>query len=114
MKNDQPDYNPVVPGLGHFNPQADGMSSPGSSGIGFNPENLSSLGTVPVSNIYDHNGPDTPMVTVDAGDASVPSQVALFDQPSNAIFGGVTINSGGQGPTQPGAGSVIGDHHPGH
>lgn len=50
----------------------------GSPGIGTNPENLTALARVVVTTPGASSVPDQPMATVDAGDASIPSQVAEY------------------------------------
>lgn len=106
-KYDQnPDFAGAFPGLGTIN--AGVSNSQGSEGIGFNPENIAPLGTVPISHIYDSNtgAAAPPMVAVDAGDASLPSQVATYA--GTEKISGVEL-----GGTGAGSGHVIGDHHPG-
>ena len=95
-----PNFAGQFPGLGTINAH-DQMSAPGSDGVGYNKANLESVGTAVISAIYDSNTAGAPVVNVDAGDASVPSQVVLFDAPSNAVFGGVVMDSGGEGKAQP-------------
>lgn len=111
-KYDQPGYMATLPGIGSFDAAA--SNSEGSAGVGFNKENITPIETVGVSPPLDSVTPGVPHVLVDAGDASVPSQVILFDRPSNETFGGVVMNSGGQGPTQPqqGTGHVMQPNRP--